>query len=228
MSNMKIICFEETDESEVISYPTDNYIDAFNFIKTECENTDLIMVKQKDVMIFDPLDQYYSKMLNSECQIGGTELSIDGKFDLYENDFIETNLTYINCNMFLVNCSEFIKLETLETDMLTTGFDIYGQLSLYLSLLTTKYYIFPKLYLDSLGLPHTLYPEECHSAKLEDISNPNWEYASDIFLWKKYSSNELEEKYHIIPLDIRIQELKKKIIIESVVDQEWQITRSSV
>lgn len=225
---MKIICFEEINESGVISYPTDNYIDAFNFIKDECENTDLIMVKQKDVMVFDSLDQYYSKLLNSECQIGGTELSIDSKFDLYETDFVETNLTFINCNMFLVNCSEFIKLETLETDMETMNYDVYKQLGLYLSLLVNKYYIFPKLYLDSIFLPHTLYPEECHSAKLEDISNPNWEYHSDIFLWKKYSNEELEEKYYIVPLNIRIEELKKQIIIASVVNQQWQITRSSV
>ena len=82
---MKTICFEETNEENVISFPTDDPLAAFNKIQSECLDTDIIVIKAKNVEILKPINTYIEKLKNSDCVIGGTlNESFDVKFDLLE------------------------------------------------------------------------------------------------------------------------------------------------
>lgn len=224
---MKTICFEETNEENVISFPTDDPLEAFNKIQSECLDTDIIVIKAKNVEILKPINTYIEKLKNSDCVIGGTlNESFDVKFDLLENDTVYNDLVFINYNFCIINCSYFSELEISETDIGDTDFDIYSALSIILSPLIYKSYIFPKLYLDPKELPATVYPEECFAAGFKPLTDVQNIYNSDILLDSKYSESELAEKWCIEPKDLRILELKQSIIKRSVICQEWDIQKT--
>jgi hypothetical protein len=223
---MKTICFEETTEENVISFPTDDPLEAFNKIKSECLDTDVIIVKSKDSEILKPIDSYTEKLRNSECTVGGTlNTFFDTRFDLLESDTVFSRLSFINYRFCIINCTLFKDLEAPEFDIGETELDVYQLLSVLVSPLVEKSYVFPKLYLDPYELPCTLSPEECFATEFKPLSETNTIFYSDILLNLKYTESELEEKWHIEPRDLRLLELKQQIIERAVVQQEWDIQR---
>lgn len=189
------------------------YIDAFNALKDLCLNNDIIILASKNCKILKPIDYFVEKLLNSDCQVGGCfESNANPVFKRYEEDTILTEFNIVNFNFILINCKEFKKLE-IPTDLeFTEQISIYQQLTLAVSVVLEKYYVFPLLFVDATGLPCTLNFMESYATKFESIEEPNNIYTSDIFLDKIYTEEELTEKRIFFPLNCLILFLKHQII----------------
>lgn len=190
-----------------------NYIDAFNTLKELCETNDIIVLASPGCYIRKSIDIFCEKLLNSDCQVGGCfESNANIHFKRFEEDTILTEFNIVNFNFILINCREFKNLEIPQDLEFSEEIDFYKQLSMAVSVVLSKYYIFPKLFLNSDSLPCTLNFMDSFVVKFEPIDDPHLTFTSDIFLDEIYTENELIEKRHYFPLNCLILYIKQEII----------------
>lgn len=214
--------FDQFSKIDLPENPT--YLDAFNALKALCDDNDVIVLATTGCKILKPIDNYISTLLESDCQVGGVLNNILMQtFRRIENDTIPENFNIISFNFILINCSEFKKLEIpLDVEFVVeTSLSI--QLELVLATILTKYYIFPKLYLDSESLPNTLDFVNCHVAKFMPLNPANISYMSDVLLDNIYTEEQLTQKRIHFPLNCLILDIKQHIIKALVGDESCEI-----
>lgn len=214
--------FDQFSKIDLPENPT--YLDAFNALKSLCDDSDVIVLATTGCKILKPIDTYISKLLESDCQVGGVINNILMQtFSRIENDTIPDNFNIISFNFILINCSEFKKLEIPLDIEFAVGTSLSTQLELILATILTKCYIFPKLYLDSESLPNTLDFVNCHVAKFMPITLLDRIYMSDVLLDNIYTEEQLTQKRIQFPLNCLILNIKQQIIKELVGDESCEI-----
>jgi hypothetical protein len=214
--------FDQFSKIDLPENPT--YLDAFNALKSLCDDSDVIVLASAGCKILKPIDTYISKLLESDCQVGGVLNNILMQtFSRIENDTIPDNFNIISFNFVLINCSEFKKLEIPLDVEFTVETSLSTQLELVLATILTKCYIFPKLYLDSESLPNTLDFVNCHVAKFMPLNPVNISYMSDVLLDNIYTEEQLTQKRIQIPLNCLILDIKQRIIKALVGDESCEI-----
>ena len=214
--------FDQFSKIDLPENPT--YLDIFAALKALCDDNDVIVLATAGCKILKSIDGYISKLLESDCQVGGMiSNALTQSFERIEEDTISTNFNIISFNFILINCSEFKKLELPSDIPFEDDIPIYAQLELIMASILTKYYIFPKLYLDSEILPNTLDFMNCHVAKFMPITSPNLVYISDVLLDNIYTEEQLTQKRIYFPLNCLILNIKQQIIKKLVGDESCEI-----
>lgn len=214
--------FDQFSKIDLPENPT--YLDAFNALKSLCDDNDVIVLAAAGCKILKPIDTYISKLLESDCQVGGVLNNILMQtFSRIENDTIPDNFNIISFNFVLINCCEFKKLEIPLDVEFTVETSLSTQLELVLATILTKCYIFPKLYLDSESLPNTLDFVNCHVAKFMPITLLDRTYMSDVLLDNIYTEEQLTQKRIQFPLNCLILDIKQRIIKELVGEESCEI-----
>ena len=214
--------FDQFSKIDLPENPT--YIDAFNALKSLCDDNDVIILAAAGCKILKPIDSYISKLLESNCQAGGVlNNTLMQTFSRIENDTIPDNFNIISFNFILINCSEFKKLEIPLDVEFAVGTSLSTQLELVLANILTKCYIFPKLYLDSYILPNTLDFVNCHVARFMPITLLDRTYMSDVLLDSIYTEEQLTQKRIQCPLNCLILKIKQQIIKALVGDESCEI-----
>ena len=214
--------FDQFSKIDLPENPT--YLDAFNALKALCDDNDIIVLATTGCKILKPIDSYISKLLESDCQVGGiVNNTLMQTFKRIENDTIPEDFNIISFNFILINCNEFKKLEIPLDVEFAVGTSLSTQLELILATILTKYYIFPELYLDSDSLPNTLDFVNCHVARFMPINPPNRSYISDVLLDNIYTEEQLTQKRIHFPLNCLILDIKQRIIKALVGDESCEI-----
>lgn len=214
--------FDQFSKIDLPENPT--YLDAFNALKSLCDDNDVIVLATTGCKILKPIDTYISKLLESDCQVGGVLNNILMQtFRRIEEDTIPDDFNIISFNFILINCNEFKKLEIPLDVEFVAETSLSTQLELALSTILTKCYIFPKLYLDNDILPNTLDFVNCHVAKFMPLNHVNISYMSDVLLDSIYTEEQLTQKRIQFPLNCLILDIKQEIIKALVGDESCEI-----
>lgn len=214
--------FDQFSKIDLPENPT--CLNAFNALKSLCDDNDVIVLVSAGCKILKSIDTYISKLLESDCQVGGIiDSTLTQSFERIEEDTISTNFGIISFNFILINCSEFKKLElpldiTFEEDM-----PMSTKLELVVAPMLTKCYIFPKLYLDSDILPNTFDFVNCHVTRFMPLTPPDRTYMSDVLLDNIYTEEQLTQKRMHFPLNCLILDIKQQIIKALVGDESCEI-----
>lgn len=214
--------FDQFSKIDLPENPT--YIDTFAALKSLCDDNDVIVLATTGCKILKPIDTYIAKLLESDCQVGGTiDNILTQSFERIEEDIILNEFRFISFNFILINCSEFKKLEIPLDVEFAAETSLSTQLELILAPVLTKCYIFPKLYLDSDILPNTLDFVNCHVARFMPITLLDRIYVSDVLLGSIYTEEQLTQKRIQSPLNCLILDIKQRIIKELVGDESCEI-----
>ena len=214
--------FDQFSKIDLPENPT--YIDAFNALKSLCDDNDVIVLATTGCKILKPINTYISKLLESDCQVGGIlDNTLTQSFERVEEDIILNEFGFISFNFILINCSAFKKLEIPLDVEFAAETSLSTQLELIVAPILTKCYIFSKLYLDSEILPNTLDFVNCHEAKFMPIDPIDISYMSDVLLDNIYTEEQLTQKRIQFPLNCLILDIKQQIIKELVGDESCEI-----
>lgn len=216
---------ESFDQFSKINLPENpTYIDVFNALKALCNDNDVIVLASAGCKILKPIDTYISKLLESDCQVGGIQDTIRmSSFNRFEDDTILEDFNFISFNFILINCSEFKQLEIPLDITFVDATSTYIQMELTAATALTKCYIFPKLYLDNDILPNTLDFVNCHVARFMPLTPADISYMSDVLLDSIYTEEQLTQKRIQSPLNCLILDIKQRIIKELVGDESCEI-----